>query len=228
MAFSRVNVNAHPKVHARQMHPQYIFTLWSHSIAGVDLVRFTNTSSSPPIYSFARLDIILQAEIKGARAVFETIDTERNGFITVKELQAALTQIDPDPERAKALFDDIDQVMKYAVAPITTLIASYILTLLCFPPPTPPRFFYLTLYTCSLLLLTTNTCAAAPTMFTHIFARAALRSRILPSQDHSGQIDYSEFLAATMQKRIYSDEVCSTHHTPPFRRFMLKSPPLPI
>ena len=38
-------VNEHSKLHARRMHPQYIFTVWSHSFAGVDLVRFTNTSS---------------------------------------------------------------------------------------------------------------------------------------------------------------------------------------
>ena len=120
------------------------------------------------LYSFTPFDIILQAEIKGARAVFETIDTERNGFITVNELQAALTQIDPDPERAKALFDDIDQVMNEIYScPDNDTIASYNFILcLCFIPGSHYNVRVSYTYTCSLfriLLLATKT------TFTHVY-----------------------------------------------------------
>ena len=42
--------------------------------------------------------------------MFEAIDTDNSGSITVNELEAALTQIDPNSDRAKSLFDGIDQV----------------------------------------------------------------------------------------------------------------------
>ena len=53
-----------------------------------------------------------QNEIKSMRAAFEQIDTANNGYITLKELQAALPKPDDSMQQARIneIFNGIDQV----------------------------------------------------------------------------------------------------------------------